>query len=731
MLLAILICTPLTAEETEQRPKIGLALSGGGMKAGAHIGVLRVLEANHVPIDYIAGTSAGAIIGGLYASGLTPDEIEAAIRGIDWDDILQDTPARRDLPFRRKRDDLNFLVKNRPGFSDGKLEFPMGLVQGQKVTQFLRRQLDMNTESQDFDALPIPLRIVTTDLISGRAVVIGSGDLALAIRASMSIPVFLAPTNIDGQRLIDGGPSNNLPIEVVRELGADIVIAVDITAPLLTDNELDSVWSVADQMTTMLTQRNVLDSIALLSPHDILIRPQLVGFGGLDFDKTLDTMVPGEIAANDALPALTPLALEERAYNALMTLRRAQPNRERQYIQFIEMNNESAIGDDVIMSSLGFGIGDIVDPPRIEQGIARVYGLRLFEQIDYQIVERESQTGLVIDIIPQRWGPNYLQFGLQLAENFSLGSEFNVGIAYLQTATNKFGGEWRAQLDLGERQGVSVDWFQPLGYGAEYFVEAEALVQRRDFRFFGETTAPADLRVEGWGANLSVGKEIGVSGEFRAGWNRFVGDANVTVGLLDAFNDSIEIGEFYSAFTYDRLDSTSFPRDGSRASIQTFWSRKSAGANIDFEQVRAALFTAKSWGENTVITRFEAGSTRGADAPLQNQFLLGGLGRLSGYPANRFAGQHYGLGSVTAFRRLHRSRLAPWYAGLSIEAGNVVDSGSLADIDNALFAGALYLGAETPLGPFYVAWGWAEGGENTLYLYLGNPFVSGGARALD
>ncbi|MEQ9561417.1 MAG: patatin-like phospholipase family protein, partial [Woeseiaceae bacterium] len=220
MHLAILICSPLTAEETEQRPKIGLALSGGGMKAGAHIGVLRILEANRVPVDYIAGTSAGAIIGGLYASGLTPDEIETAIRGVDWDDILQDTPVRRDLPFRRKRDDFNFLVKQRPGFSDGKLEFPMGLVQGQKVTQFLRRQLNANIESQDFDELPIPLRVVTTDLISGRAVVIGSGDLARAIRASMSIPVFFAPTNIDGLRLIDGGPSNNLPVEVVREMGA-------------------------------------------------------------------------------------------------------------------------------------------------------------------------------------------------------------------------------------------------------------------------------------------------------------------------------------------------------------------------------------------------------------------------------------------------------------------------------------------------------------------------------
>ncbi len=250
---AVCLFSPLSA--ASERPKISLALSGGGSKAGAHIGVLRELEAQRVPIDYIAGTSAGAIVGGLYASGLSPDEIEVAVRQIDWLDIVRDAPPREDLPIRRKRDDLNYLVKARPGFNDGRIDLPMGLVQGQKITHFFRRTLNRGSGLASFDNLSIPLRLVATDLETGQAVILDSGDLALAMRASMSIPIAFAPVTIDGQRLIDGGAANNLPVDVVHEMGADVVIAVDITAPLRSSEDLQPVLSVTDQLTNFLTRQ--------------------------------------------------------------------------------------------------------------------------------------------------------------------------------------------------------------------------------------------------------------------------------------------------------------------------------------------------------------------------------------------------------------------------------------------------------------------------------------------
>ena len=729
--LALLLLIPAFAQDVVDRPTIGVALSGGGTKAGAHIGVLRVLDEYRVPIDYIAGTSAGAIIGSLYASGLSPDEIEAAVAGIDWDDMLNDNPPRADLPFRRKRDSFNYLVKYRPGYNDGELTLPMGFIHGQKVTQFFRRHFQENADTRNFDALPIPLRVVATDLVSGQAVVIGSGDLALAVRASMSIPVFFTPVEIEGRRLIDGGPANNLPIDVVRQMGADIVIAVDITAPLLVDDELDSVLSVADQMTNILTQRTVQERIATLTMDDILIRPDLQGIGGLDFARTLDPIEPGEQATRAVQSALSRITLDDEAYRRHVAARTLSTQPVQQTIRSIKINNRTSISTELIRNRLGLKVGDALETEKIEQGIANVYGLDLFERIDYQVEPGETGTEVIVDVLPKSWGPSYLQFGLELSEDFSQGSDFNLGIAYLKTAINDLGGEWRAQLDLGERQGASFNWYQPLSHRSRYFVEAEAILTRRNFRFFEQDTAVADLRVEGWGGALSAGTEIGQSSEIRVGWNRFAGDADVTVGALDVPDDSVEIGEYFTTLRYDRLDNPNFPRRGVAAAIGGFWSRKAAGSDTNFEQIAGSFFAGTSWGDNSILASFEGGTTLNDDAPLESQFLLGGLGRLSGFPANRFVGQHYGLASLTTFRRLNRNLWLPMYAGLSLEAGNVWDASDQISSGDLRFAGSIYAGADTPLGPLYLAWGLAEGGNNTVYLYLGNPFVNEGARPLD
>jgi NTE family protein len=710
------------------RPKIGLALSGGGSKAGAHIGVLRVLEARGVPIDYIAGTSAGAIIGGLYAAGLSTAEIEAAIGGIDWDDMLRDAPPRSELPFRRKRDDLNYLVKSRPGFSDGEVKLPMGLLQGQKATQFFRRHLRHVSGITDFDSLPIPLRVVATDLVTGQPVVLGEGDLALAIRASMSVPVVFAPVRIGGKRLIDGGPSNNLPIDVVREMGADIVIAVDITAPYLTDEQLDSVVSVSDQMVNFLTRQNVDAQLAMLTEQDVLIRPGVGDVTTFDFDKLLDSIVPGKVAAHGFDSTWDRLARPD-----LQPARRASAANGGGTLAFVDIDNRSRIGTETIASFLGFKAGDPIELERIEFGVDSVYGLDVFEQVDYQLVERDGATGVRVTVLPKPWGPDYLQFGLRLSDDFSTGSDFDLGIGYLRTAVNSLGGEWRAQLDIGDRQGLSINWFQPLSHRTRWFVDVTGRVQRRNFRFFDETDALAELRAEGWGTGIFVGSEIGAVGEIRAGWRRFTGDADVQVGVLELEDDDIDIGEFIAAASYDQLDNANFPRRGMSAALTGIWSRESIGATQGYEQLIGTGLAARTWGEYTVLTSLEAAITKDQDAPVESQFLLGGLGRLSGYPVGRFIGQHYALANLTAYRRLPTGRWLPSYAGLSVELGNVWQDRDDIELsgDALRAAGALYAGTDSFLGPVYLAWGMAEGGEQTVYLYLGNPFTTRGVRPFD
>ncbi len=325
------------------RPRIGLALAGGGARGGAHIGVLRVLEANRIPIDYIAGTSIGAIIGGLYAMGRTPDEIEQLVGEIDWDDVFKDNIDRQHRSFRRKRDDDLALVHAKPGFNDGKIELPTGLIQGQKIDLLLSRLTLPAAQVKNFDNLGIPFRAVASNIATGEPVVLGSGNLAEVIRASMSIPTILAPIRIDGELLVDGGVSNNLPIDVVRKMGANIVIAVDISTPLKTEEELTSMVAITGQLTGILTRRNAEEQIATLTDDDLLIVPDLGDITTDDFDHIANAVPMGTAAANEHVSRLRTWSLSPAAYAAHLAAR-PRPAGEPPTIQFVTIENDSGLG---------------------------------------------------------------------------------------------------------------------------------------------------------------------------------------------------------------------------------------------------------------------------------------------------------------------------------------------------------------------------------------------------
>jgi len=238
-----------------ERPKIGLVLSGGGARGFAHIGVLKVLEENNVPIDYIVGTSMGSIIGGLYAIGLTPEEIERGVRGIAWDKVFDDFANRDYKSFRRKQDDYDFFNLQRIGITGDGLQIRPGLIEGQQVELALDRLAHPGFHINDYDKLRIPFRAIATDIATGEPFIIKNGNLARAMRASMSIPGALPPITIDNTLLVDGGIANNVPIDIVRNMGADIVIVVDVSAPLYTKEEIKSGIDVTSQLTTILTRR--------------------------------------------------------------------------------------------------------------------------------------------------------------------------------------------------------------------------------------------------------------------------------------------------------------------------------------------------------------------------------------------------------------------------------------------------------------------------------------------
>lgn len=340
----------MAAEEVQhERPKIGLALSGGGARGAAHVGVLKVLEELQIPVDYIAGTSMGAVIGGLYASGMNSAEIEHQLNTIDWSTVFDDKPARPDRSQRRKNDDRLYLVDGKIGINDAGLNLPKSAVEGQKFNLILKSLTLPVTDVDNFDELPIPFRAVAMDITTGDEVVLGEGDLATAMHASMAIPAIFSPIKLDGKILVDGGAANNLPISVVRDMGADIVIAIDISTPLLEQEDLDRPLAVIAQLTGLLTRRNVEDQLQTLTDDDVLIIPTLEEVGSMSFDRVAEAIQQGEQAAINQHSQLSTLSLDGKQYQSHeATQKRAawqQPT-----VEFLRINSNSRLSDEVIQS---------------------------------------------------------------------------------------------------------------------------------------------------------------------------------------------------------------------------------------------------------------------------------------------------------------------------------------------------------------------------------------------
>ncbi|MGH8721633.1 MAG: patatin-like phospholipase family protein, partial [Burkholderiales bacterium] len=303
------------------RPRIGLVLSGGGARGLAHVGVLKALEELRIPVDAIAGTSMGAVVGGLYASGMTASEIDELMRGLDWSAAFRDRPARNTLNFRRKQDDREFLVRFPLGISGGDFRVPRGLIQGQRLTQLLRLETLPVAAVEDFDELPTPFRAVAADLETGARIVLASGDLTSAMRASMSAPGVFAPVEIDGRLLVDGGIVENLPVDVAKSMGVDIVIAVDVGFQPVGRKELTSALAVSNQAITIMMLRETGRQRSLLTGNDLLIAPAMPDLQSTDFAAAERTIGLGLAATRASAERLAQLSLDDAQWQDYVAAR--------------------------------------------------------------------------------------------------------------------------------------------------------------------------------------------------------------------------------------------------------------------------------------------------------------------------------------------------------------------------------------------------------------------------
>ncbi len=375
LLLALLILmlmifdpVPEAVAAGSGRLRVGLVLGGGGARGIAHIGVLKMLEELRIPVDCVAGTSMGSIIGGLYASGMTPEQMSEAVQRIDWPKAFTDGPPRADLPFRTKQEQRVLLTNSGVGIKDGSVQLPRSLLQGQNLSLLLEELALPVAEIRDFDRLRIPYRAVATDLATGNPVVLSSGNLATAMRASMSIPSALAPVELDGKMLVDGGVADNLPVDVARALcKPDIIIAVDVGAPLAPASELTSVLSITAQLTTILTVRNTEQQLKTLGSKDFRITPNLGDLSSIDFNRSAEAIQIGYAAAQDQRSALSRLSTSPDDYRAYLAARPDRPSTDHPVIDFIRINNNTRLADAVIEKQVHLQPGEQLDPEQLNR----------------------------------------------------------------------------------------------------------------------------------------------------------------------------------------------------------------------------------------------------------------------------------------------------------------------------------------------------------------------------
>jgi NTE family protein len=611
------------------------------------------------------------------------------------------------------------------GVSKQGFELPNGLVQGQKQTQMLRGATLPVADIRDFDQLPIPFRAIATDLETGKEVVMGSGDLVTAMRASMSAPGIFTPVELDGRLLVDGGLVNNLPIDIARQMHVDVLIVVDVSFPLSGRDELTSPLAVTNQAAAIMVRSRTLEKRATLQPADVVIDPQLGTMSSADFSRVPRAMDAGAAATQAMSGQLKALALDATAYQQYLASR-ATGEKQTPRIDFIQTDAASQRYTAAVNGVVGDLRGQPLDRARINDDLAALYALDLFEAIDYNLVSRDDDTGLEFHLKPKSWGPNYVRVGINLEDDFAGNSRYNLASRLIMTELNSLGGEWLTDVQIGDRPAFATEFYQPLSWQQRYFVVPRLEYTMRTVPLLVDTKPIAEYREHDALATFDVGRELSNWGELRVGVQRGTGSSRVLIGDATLPSERYETGGYRVRFSYDTLDNVFFPRHGTQLILSWNAERENFGADDRADKVSAQWQTAKTFGRYTMIVSADVGSTLTETAAPHDYFTLGGFLNLSGLTTGSISGPHYGIARLIYYKQIGRGGTGvlelPAYAGISIEAGNAWAKRSDASFSGLRHDASLFFGADTPLGPLYLATGIDDRRSTAFYLYLGRSF---------
>ncbi|MGD8380429.1 MAG: BamA/TamA family outer membrane protein, partial [Gammaproteobacteria bacterium] len=580
--------------------------------------------------------------------------------------------------------------------------------------------------ARDFASLNLPFRAVATDLTDGEMVVLDHGSLAEALRASMSVPGVFAPVEMDGHLLVDGGLVRNLPVQLAREMGADVVIAVDVGTPLEGREALASPLGLSVQTVTVLTRQNVGQSLKQLKAGDILIRPAMGDITALDFSRTDEAVERGEAATWKVADRLTQLALDEKDYQAWLARQRHHGPETLPVIDTIRIRGNRRVSEKLIMSRIRTRPGQRLDMRTLHGDLQAVFSVGDFSHVDFSLEDKQDgHADLVYRVEEKGWGPNYLRFGLNISDDLEGSSHYNLLFSHTLTQVDALGAEWKNELQIGETRRVFSEFFQPLDYRGRFFVAPQLEYQNDSFHLYDQGRPISEYRTRLLQGALDAGWQAGNYGELRIGLERSRLDTELRVGPPDVPTERYDLSGFRLRAIYDQIDNPSFPREGSFVRLDGLYPRPGLGADLSFERLHLSAITAGSYGRNTLMLSVEAGDTAGDALPVAAQFTLGGFLSLSGYKERQLRGQELFAGRLIFYREVHA--LPPVvgsgiYFGGSLEAGNVWNSRSEVSVSDLRYGSSIFMGMDTVLGALYLGVGLAQNGNQAFYLSLGRSF---------
>jgi NTE family protein len=707
------------AGQPAHRARIGLALSGGGALGLAEIGVLQWLEEKHIPVDRVAGTSMGSIIAAMYASGMSPAEIKTFAESIDWLEAMLPEPTYSELSYRRKQDRRNYQINAALGLKHG-LEGPNGFNPGHGIGLLLDRIAFPDSGVASFDELPIPFRCVATDMLNGDRVVLRDGSLATAVRASMAIPGVFTPVEINGRVLADGGIVENIPVEVVREMGSEVVIAVDLSVPLRGREQLESLSGVLSRALNVTILQNERRSLALANA---VITVDTGTFLEADYDRVPDLIHLGYESAAGQATSLLPYAVQDESdwqhYLAARAARKRMPPKE---VLAVEIVGGDSDQDSRIKQRLKSATAGPLDLPNLETQLTRIAGDGQFDRLGYEGFTQNGVPALRVTAHEKTYGPPFVDLAINVQGSGVAAFDFSAGTRITFMDVEHHGGEWRNDLLLGSSNLAATEFYQPLG-NTHIFVAPYAFASKLPRNAFSGQTRVAVFGDERAGGGFDIGYDGGRRSEFRFGYDIFSGKLAPLIGSAGLPSVSGSTGGFRARYVWDGQDSPAIPSRGTRITATVSRVLQSPGLVHPIGQLDVQTSTFIPTGPKTSLFFVAAGGTtfRGDAGPFQ-QFALGGAFRLGAYLPQEFIGNHYAYSSFGFRREFYR---LPQLVGGRIYWGGWYEAGSaFNDPGSVAVRGSFNLGviADTFVGPVALAASVSPTGQSRVNFSIGRLF---------